>query len=162
MLTLSLVIHSRHFSQGVSGTQCQFRWQMGYPGLWSSGGVLFPRYLHPLSAGCRSWFPCYASKFQCWRPQTPIEGYGKLTVKPWKALEGPIVSRLHVEQSIGWVETYIQDGKLVNVTEDGKTTFPKFSELNVAPWFLTYTNMRGLFYCRKASMSCIRSYNRNT
>ncbi|KXJ85214.1 hypothetical protein Micbo1qcDRAFT_128419 [Microdochium bolleyi] len=50
-----------------------------------------------------------------------------------QALEGPIVSRTHVEQSIGWVEMYIQDGKLVNVTADGKPTYPKFKEASVAP-----------------------------
>ncbi|KAJ1326015.1 EthD domain-containing protein [Microdochium nivale] len=50
-----------------------------------------------------------------------------------QALEGPIVSRTHVEQSIGWVETYIQDGKLVNVTDKGKPTYPGFEEMSAAP-----------------------------
>lgn len=50
-----------------------------------------------------------------------------------QALEGPIVSRTHVEQSIGWVEMYVQDGRLVNVSESGKPTLPKFSEVSVVP-----------------------------
>lgn len=41
------------------------------------------------------------------------------------AEEGPFVSRLHVVASVGWVEVYVEDGKVVNV-RDGKPTYPGF------------------------------------
>jgi hypothetical protein len=37
--------------------------------------------------------------------------------------EGPYVSSIHVETSLGWVETYMQDGKVVNLTEDAKPCY---------------------------------------
>ncbi|KAI0002320.1 hypothetical protein F4779DRAFT_133977 [Xylariaceae sp. FL0662B] len=47
--------------------------------------------------------------------------------------EGPYVSRIHVEVSIGWIETYVSDGKVVNVGDDGKPTYPHFNELSASP-----------------------------
>jgi hypothetical protein len=37
--------------------------------------------------------------------------------------EGPYVSSIHVEASLGWIETYIQDGKVVNLGDDGKSSY---------------------------------------
>ncbi|KAI1809824.1 hypothetical protein GGS20DRAFT_595532 [Poronia punctata] len=50
--------------------------------------------------------------------------------KALQAMEGPIVSRLHVEHTLGWVERYIENGKIINVGEDGKPMYPKFSALS--------------------------------
>ena len=53
--------------------------------------------------------------------------------KKLQAKEGPYVSKIHVVASIGWLETYVQDGKVVNVDEKSKPMFPGFKELSVAP-----------------------------
>lgn len=37
--------------------------------------------------------------------------------------EGPYVSSIHVEAGLGWIETYMQDGKVVNLTDDGKPCY---------------------------------------
>ncbi|KAI0184182.1 hypothetical protein EV127DRAFT_243593 [Xylaria flabelliformis] len=50
-----------------------------------------------------------------------------------QAEEGPYVSRIHVEVSIGWVETYVQGGTVVNIGEDGKPVFPRFPEMSASP-----------------------------
>lgn len=39
-----------------------------------------------------------------------------------QAEEEPYVNRTHTVVSLGWVETYVQDGKVVNV-RDGKSTY---------------------------------------
>jgi hypothetical protein len=49
------------------------------------------------------------------------------------AQEGPWVSPIHAEVSLGWIETYISEGKVVNISQDGKTTYPEFKDLSVAP-----------------------------
>ncbi|THC88592.1 hypothetical protein EYZ11_011957 [Aspergillus tanneri] len=38
-------------------------------------------------------------------------------------LEEPYLSRLHMVASLGWVEAFIENGKVVNVAEDGKPTY---------------------------------------
>ncbi|KAK2601841.1 hypothetical protein QQS21_004624 [Conoideocrella luteorostrata] len=50
-----------------------------------------------------------------------------------QAVEGPYASKIHVEASLGWVEQYVADGKVVNVKEDGKPDFPTWEELSTAP-----------------------------
>ena len=50
-----------------------------------------------------------------------------------QAEEEPFISGIHAEVSLGWVETYVSDGKVVNISEDGKPDFPAFKELSVAP-----------------------------
>lgn len=32
--------------------------------------------------------------------------------------------------TLGWVEKYVDGGKVVNIGEDGKSTYPPWSELN--------------------------------
>lgn len=35
--------------------------------------------------------------------------------------------------SVGYLETYVRDGEVVNVGEDGRPEYPPFEELNVVP-----------------------------
>ena len=50
-----------------------------------------------------------------------------------RAEEEPFVSGHHAEVSIGWVETYVSDGKVVNIGENGRPDYPAFAQLSVAP-----------------------------
>ncbi|KAL8780317.1 MAG: hypothetical protein Q9213_006515 [Squamulea squamosa] len=50
-----------------------------------------------------------------------------------QAEEEPFISGIHAEISIGWIETYVHDGNVVNLREDGKPDYPTFEELSVAP-----------------------------
>ncbi|KAK6084603.1 hypothetical protein SCUP515_01099 [Seiridium cupressi] len=47
-----------------------------------------------------------------------------------QATEGPYVNLVHTVVSLRWVEKYIYGGKVVNIGEDGKSTYPPWSELN--------------------------------
>ncbi|KAI7773685.1 hypothetical protein LA080_010070 [Diaporthe eres] len=49
------------------------------------------------------------------------------------AQEGPWISPIHAEVSLGWVETYISEGQVVNIGADGKPSYPGFEELSVPP-----------------------------
>lgn len=49
-----------------------------------------------------------------------------------QATEVPYVSMFHTESSIGWIETYIQDGKVVNITEDGKSGYLGWAAMSAA------------------------------
>lgn len=42
-------------------------------------------------------------------------------------LEEPYISRKHVVATLGWVEVYIEDGKVVNLTEDGTPTYSSYA-----------------------------------
>jgi hypothetical protein len=50
-----------------------------------------------------------------------------------QAEEGSFLSGGGAEISIGWVETYVSDGKVVNLDETGKPTFPAFKDMSKAP-----------------------------
>ncbi|ORY71789.1 uncharacterized protein BCR38DRAFT_331970 [Pseudomassariella vexata] len=50
-----------------------------------------------------------------------------------QAEEEPFISSIHAEISIGWIETYVSDGKVVNIGEDDKPNYPAFQESQVAP-----------------------------
>lgn len=50
-----------------------------------------------------------------------------------QAEEEPFISGIHAEISIGWIETYVSNGIVVHVREDGKPDHPTFQELSVAP-----------------------------
>ncbi|PNY23689.1 Uncharacterized protein TCAP_06360 [Tolypocladium capitatum] len=50
-----------------------------------------------------------------------------------QATEGPYASKIHIEASLGWVEQYVADGKVVNVTPEGKPDFLSFEEMSAAP-----------------------------
>ncbi|GAB1212629.1 hypothetical protein ATERTT37_001773 [Aspergillus terreus] len=43
-------------------------------------------------------------------------------------LEEPYLSRRHVVASLGWVEAYVEEGKVVNVTDEGSEYRPGFGE----------------------------------
>ena len=42
--------------------------------------------------------------------------------------EEPFINRTHTVVSLGWVEQYVKDGKVVNI-KDGKSMYPTFEEL---------------------------------
>lgn len=43
-------------------------------------------------------------------------------------LEEPYLSRRHVVATLGWVEVYVEDGKVVNVTDGGSEYRPEYAE----------------------------------
>lgn len=45
-----------------------------------------------------------------------------------QAEEGPYVNLVHTVVTLGWVEKYVDDGRVVNL-KDGKSTYPPWSEL---------------------------------
>ncbi|KAM0818569.1 hypothetical protein AB5N19_04381 [Seiridium cardinale] len=47
-----------------------------------------------------------------------------------QATEGPYVNLVHTVVSLGWVEKYVDGGKVVNIGEDGKSAYSPWSELN--------------------------------
>lgn len=65
--------------------------------------------------------------------ETFYKGASDVDFQALQAEEGAFISGIHAEISIGWVETYVSDAKVVNVGEDGKPTYPAFSEASVAP-----------------------------
>lgn len=50
-----------------------------------------------------------------------------------QATEGPYASKIHVEASLGWVEQYVADAKVVNVTADGKPDFLGWDKMSAVP-----------------------------
>jgi hypothetical protein len=63
---------------------------------------------------------------------------GKLGMDPdFQALQATAhssyVSGIHTEASLGWVETYIQDGKIVNMTAEGKPDNLGWEKMSAAP-----------------------------
>lgn len=50
--------------------------------------------------------------------------------KELQASEGPYVNLVHTVVTLGWVEKYVDGGKVVNIGEDGKSTYPPWAELN--------------------------------
>lgn len=50
-----------------------------------------------------------------------------------QAGEEPFISGIHAEASIGWVETYVCDGKVVNINDANESTHPPFEDVGVAP-----------------------------
>ncbi|PYH91393.1 hypothetical protein BO71DRAFT_332322, partial [Aspergillus ellipticus CBS 707.79] len=46
-----------------------------------------------------------------------------------QAAEGPYVNLVHTVASFGWVEQYVDGGKVVNIGEDGKSVYPSWMEL---------------------------------
>lgn len=47
-----------------------------------------------------------------------------------QAQEEPYISRHNVVASLGWVETYVENGKVVHVGDDGKPTYASFEEMS--------------------------------
>ncbi|PWY71022.1 hypothetical protein BO70DRAFT_382206 [Aspergillus heteromorphus CBS 117.55] len=50
----------------------------------------------------------------------------------WRALqasEGPYVNLIHTVATFGWVEQYVDAGKVIHIGEDGKSTYPSWAEL---------------------------------
>ncbi|KAH8731284.1 hypothetical protein GQ44DRAFT_756020 [Phaeosphaeriaceae sp. PMI808] len=52
-----------------------------------------------------------------------------------QAEEEPFISGIHAEVSIGWVEAYVHDGKVVNISDANESTYPMFKEASTAPAF---------------------------
>jgi hypothetical protein len=50
-----------------------------------------------------------------------------------QAEEAPFVSGEGAEISLGWVETYVSEGQVVNLDGAGKPTFLSFKEMSQAP-----------------------------
>ncbi|KAI0845989.1 hypothetical protein F5Y00DRAFT_245075 [Daldinia vernicosa] len=46
-----------------------------------------------------------------------------------QAAEGPYVNLVHTVVTLGWVEKYVDGGRVVNVGSDGKSVYPPWSEL---------------------------------
>ncbi len=65
--------------------------------------------------------------------QTFYKGAADADFQALQAQEEPYVSARGAEISIGWVETYVVDGKVVNLDDAGKPTFPPFAEMSKAP-----------------------------
>ncbi|KAK7910579.1 hypothetical protein PG985_013060 [Apiospora marii] len=47
-----------------------------------------------------------------------------------QATEGPYVNLVHTVATLGWVEKHVDGGKVVNLDEDGKSTYPSWTEMN--------------------------------
>ncbi|KAI0179355.1 hypothetical protein GGR52DRAFT_535864 [Hypoxylon sp. FL1284] len=45
-----------------------------------------------------------------------------------QAEEGPFINMVHTVTTLGWVEKYVDGGRVINV-KDGKSTYPSWSEL---------------------------------
>lgn len=65
--------------------------------------------------------------------ETFYKGAADADFQALQAEEGPFISGEGAEISIGWIETYVSDGKVVNFDEAGKPTFPAFTEMSKAP-----------------------------
>ncbi|ETS83992.1 hypothetical protein PFICI_05868 [Pestalotiopsis fici W106-1] len=46
-----------------------------------------------------------------------------------QAAEAPYVNLVHTVVSLGWVEKYVDGGRVVNIGDDGKSAYPSWAEL---------------------------------
>ncbi|PWY81723.1 hypothetical protein BO94DRAFT_536935 [Aspergillus sclerotioniger CBS 115572] len=46
-----------------------------------------------------------------------------------QASEGPYVNLIHTVATLGWVEQYVDGGKVVNIGPDGRSMYPSWAEL---------------------------------
>ncbi|KAK3382608.1 hypothetical protein B0T24DRAFT_672576 [Lasiosphaeria ovina] len=46
-----------------------------------------------------------------------------------QAAEGPYVNLVHTVAALGWVEKYVDGGRIVHLGADGKSTYPPWAEL---------------------------------
>lgn len=65
--------------------------------------------------------------------ETFYKGAADADFQALQAEEGPFVSGERAEISLGWVETYVREGQVVNVDEAGKPTFLPFKDMSQAP-----------------------------
>ncbi|KAL4745670.1 hypothetical protein BDW72DRAFT_198431 [Aspergillus terricola var. indicus] len=65
--------------------------------------------------------------------ETFYKGAADAGFQALQAEEGPFIRAEGAEISIGWVETYVRDGKVVNLDDTGKPTFPPFKDMSRAP-----------------------------
>ncbi|KAL3429104.1 hypothetical protein BDV09DRAFT_200927 [Aspergillus tetrazonus] len=65
--------------------------------------------------------------------ETFYKGAADADFQALPAEEGPFIRGEGAEISIGWVETYVRDGKVVNLDDAGKPTFPSFKDMSRAP-----------------------------
>ncbi|KAK0725834.1 hypothetical protein B0H67DRAFT_482169 [Lasiosphaeris hirsuta] len=47
--------------------------------------------------------------------------------------EAPYTSRVHIEASLGWVETYVAGASVVNITAEGKPDYLGWGQMSEAP-----------------------------
>ncbi|KAL4864303.1 hypothetical protein BDV12DRAFT_15500 [Aspergillus spectabilis] len=65
--------------------------------------------------------------------ETFYKGAADADFQALQAEEGPFISGEGAEISIGWIETYVKDGEVVNIDEAGNPTFPAFEDMSKAP-----------------------------
>ncbi|KAL4756943.1 EthD domain-containing protein [Aspergillus foveolatus] len=65
--------------------------------------------------------------------ETFYKGAADADFQALQAEEGPFIGGEGAEISIGWVETYVRDEKVVNLDDSGKPTFPSFKNMSRAP-----------------------------
>ncbi|RDL31038.1 Uncharacterized protein BP5553_09827 [Venustampulla echinocandica] len=65
--------------------------------------------------------------------ETFYKGAADADFQALQAEEEPFVNGTGAEISIGWIETYVVDGNVVNLDQAGKPTYPEFKEVSVAP-----------------------------
>ncbi|KAF4271879.1 hypothetical protein KXV68_004861 [Aspergillus fumigatus] len=65
--------------------------------------------------------------------ETFYKGAADADFQALQAEEGPFVSGERAEISLGWVETYVREGQVVNLDEAGKPTFLPFKDMSQAP-----------------------------
>jgi hypothetical protein len=65
--------------------------------------------------------------------ETFYKGAADADFQALQAEEGPFISGEGAEISLGWVETYVSDGQVVNLDEAGKPTFLAFKDMSQAP-----------------------------
>jgi hypothetical protein len=62
---------------------------------------------------------------------TFLKGAADPDFQALQAAEKPYASGIPADATISWIETYVSNGKVVNINEDGKSNYPGFYELNV-------------------------------
>lgn len=65
--------------------------------------------------------------------ETFFEGAADPDFQALQAEEESFISGIHAEVSIGWVETYVRDGQVVNVSDTKESQYPSFEEAGIAP-----------------------------
>lgn len=65
--------------------------------------------------------------------ETFYKGAADADFQALQAEEGPFISAKGAEISIGWIETYVSNGRVVNLDEAGKPVFPPYEAMRKAP-----------------------------
>ncbi|XPS73968.1 hypothetical protein M3J09_006096 [Ascochyta lentis] len=65
--------------------------------------------------------------------ETFFKGAADPAFQALQAEEEPYISGIHAEVSIGWVETFVRDGQVINISDANESAYPPFEEVGVAP-----------------------------